>query len=103
MSWAWDLWYSHSTFHALTKSVQIVCQLTFSELSSIVFSDAGIWILSPFEDAVQVELGLACAASGEDMRDARIGVEDISSELSHLNEGETNAIMDTWPKEGESR
>src|SRR3990167_3179054 len=95
------LWYSHSTFHAPTKPVQIVCQLTFSELSSIMVSDAGIWILSSFEDAVKVELDLACAAGGENVRYARIGVEDVSSELSHLDEGETNAIVDTWPRSEE--
>jgi len=66
-------------------------------------SDSGIWILSSFEDEVQMELDLACAACGENVRYARIGVEDVSSELSHLDEGETNAIVDTWPKKGESR
>src|SRR3990167_3740918 len=112
-SWPWStalptslacvLWYSHSTFHAPTKPVQIVCQLTFSELSSIVVSDQWVWILSPFEDAVQMECDLACAACGENVWYARIGVKDVSSELSHLDEGEPNAIVDTWPKKGESR
>src|SRR3990167_5077459 len=42
-------WYLQSTFHADTKSVQIVCQGAFAVLSSIVLSDFRIWISLCFE------------------------------------------------------
>src|SRR3972149_4026678 len=91
------------TLHALTKSVQIVCQGTFAVFSDIVFSCFGGRRLLSFEDAVHVKLCLTSGPDGENMRDPRIAVKDVSSELRHLDEGESDSIMLAWTKVGETR
>src|SRR3990167_6266776 len=86
------------TLHSLTKSVQIVCQGTFALFSGIVFSFFGIWRLFSLEDAVQVKLCFASGPDGENVRDPRIAVKDVSPELRHLDERESDSVMLAWPE-----
>src|SRR3989304_2156268 len=91
------------TLHALTKSVQIVCQGTFAVFSGIVFSCFGGRGLLSFEDAVQVKLCLTRGPDGKDVRDPRIAVKDVSSELRHLDEREPDSVMLAGAEIGEAR
>ena len=96
-------WYLQSTFHADTKSVQIVCQGTFAVLSGIIGSTFVRRTHLSFEDPVKMKLNLTHGPCGEDVGDSGVAVKDVPTELGHLDERESDAVMDTWPKEGERR